>query len=368
MPTETDGPDETPVPDLIRDLFEGVAAEAPDRVRGAPGADGTIRGKNRLHETELLAPYAAGIARAASLLAAGRLVAFPTETVYGLGADAGDGRAVRAIFAAKARPAHNPLIVHLASADAAAGLARMDDRARALARRFWPGPMTLVLPLAPGAALAREVTAGLATVAIRVPAHPAARALLTRTGRALAAPSANPSGRMSPTRAAHVLDGLGGRIAAVVDGGPAEMGVESTIIGLDSGPARLLRPGALTVEEIEAAMAAPLAGPEGGGVTAPGQLASHYAPTARLRLNAAAPHPGEVWLGFGPGSAEAQLTLSARGDTDEAASRLFEVLRAADARAGPDGRIAVAPIPEAGLGRAINDRLRRAAAPRTDHR
>ncbi|MFN6978607.1 MAG: L-threonylcarbamoyladenylate synthase, partial [Gemmobacter sp.] len=219
----------------------------------------------------------------------------------------------------------------------------------------------LVLPLRADAGLAPGVTAGLATVALRVPAHPLAQALLRACGVPLAAPSANPSGRVSPTRAMHVLEGLSGRIAAVLDGGPCAVGVESTILGVTGGRAQLLRPGGVTVEAAEAVLGAPLdaAGP---GITAPGQLASHYAPAARLRLDAAAPEAGEVWLGFGPGPAG--LSLSPGGDLAEAAARLFDLLRAADALAGPDGRIAVAPVPETGLGRAVNDRLRRAAAPR----
>ena len=315
-------------------------------------------------ETEHLSADRAGIARAAALLRAGSLVAFPTETVYGLGADATNPEAVRAIYSAKGRPESNPLIVHLAHADQADALAVIGAPARALAARFWPGPLTLVVPLAAGAGLAPEVTAGLDAVALRVPAHPLARALLGAVGRPLAAPSANPSGRLSPTRAGHVLAGLGGRIAAVLDGGGCEAGIESTIVGFAEGMPRLLRPGALAAEAIEAALGAPLAGASAGVLSAPGQLASHYAPDAALRLNADAPAPGEIWVGFGPGTEAAPLTLSSSGSPAEAARRLFEVLREADARAGPGGRIAVAPVPEDGLGRAINDRLRRAAAPR----
>jgi len=314
--------------------------------------------------TERLETDSAGIARAAGMLRAGRLVAFPTETVYGLGADATNPEAVRAIYTAKGRPASNPLIVHLAEADAALALAVTDGPARALAARFWPGPLTLVVPLAPGSTLAPEVAAGLATVALRVPAHPVARALLRAVGRPLAAPSANPSGRLSPTRAAHVLEGLGGRITAVLDGGACAAGIESTIVGVAGGAARLLRPGALPAEAIEAVLGAPLAGAPAGAVSAPGQLASHYAPAADLRLNVRAPAPGEVWVGFGPGTEAAALSLSTAGSLSEAAARLFAALREADARAGPGGRIGVAPVPEEGLGRAINDRLRRAATPR----
>ena len=309
-----------------------------------------------------------GLARAAALLRAGGLVAFPTETVYGLGADARDDRAVARIFASKGRPRFNPLIVHLADIDAARRIAVFEDRAERLAGAFWPGPLTLVLPLRPGAGLSPLVTSGLETVALRVPDHPVARGLLAAFGGPLAAPSANPSGRVSPTRAAHVLDGLSGRIEAVVDGGACTVGVESTIVGLN-GAARLLRPGGLPAEAIEACLGAPLEA--GGGDVAPpaapiapGQLASHYAPDAPVRLNVSDPTPGAFWLGFGPGTEAAALNLSPSGDLVEAAARLFHLLREADRRVAPGQAIAVAPIPDHGLGRAINDRLRRAAAPR----
>jgi L-threonylcarbamoyladenylate synthase len=312
-------------------------------------------------ETLLLTPDADGIAAAAALLRARQTVAFPTETVYGLGADARKADAVAAVFAAKARPAFNPLIVHVADAAAAALLADFGPVAARLAAAFWPGPLTLVLPRRADAGLAPAVTAGLATVALRVPAHPVMQALLAAFGGPLVGPSANPSGRVSPTRAAHVLDGLGGRVAAVIDGGPCAVGVESTILGVTGDRVRLLRPGGLAVEDIAAVLgkAPEAAGP---GIEAPGQLASHYAPAARVRLNAEAPRAGEVWIGFGPGPAG--LTLSVSGDPAEAAARLFDVLRTADAAAGPGGCIAVAPVPDTGLGLAVNDRLRRAAAPR----
>ncbi len=313
--------------------------------------------------TACLAPTPDGIAQAADLLRKGGLVAFPTETVYGLGGDARSDHAVARIFAAKGRPRFNPLIVHLPDVAAARGLAVFDARADALAARFWPGPLTLVLPLRAGSGLSGLVTAGLPTVALRVPAHPVARALLQVFGGPLAAPSANPSGRVSPTRAAHVIEGLGGRIDAVIDGGPCAVGVESTIVGLD-GAARLLRPGGVPVEALETALGLPLLLPEAGKITAPGQLAAHYAPGAPVRLDAVAARPNEVWIGFGPQSAGAALTLSRAGDLVEAAARLFHTLREADRLAGPGGAIAVAPVPETGLGRAINDRLRRAAAPR----
>lgn len=315
-----------------------------------------------MDRTETLPADDAGIARAAALLREGRLVAFPTETVYGLGGDATDDHAVATIFQAKGRPRFNPLIVHLPGLEEAARIAVFDDRARAVAGAFWPGPLTLVLPLREGAGISPLVTAGLPTVAIRVPAHPVARALLRATGRPVAAPSANPSGRVSPTRAAHVLDGLAGRIAAVVDGGACAVGVESTILGLDGAP-RLLRPGGIPAEALEAALGQPLAA--GGSATAPnapGQLASHYAPGALVRLNARAAETGEILVGFGP--VKGDLTLSAGGDLVEAAANLFHILREADTLAGPGGRIAFAPVPDQGLGRAINDRLRRAAAPR----
>ena len=315
--------------------------------------------------TQRLAPDAEGLARAAALLAAGELVAFPTETVYGLGGDARSGAAVAGIYAAKGRPKFNPLIVHLPSLTAAEKIAVFDDRARALAARFWPGPLTMVLPLRPEAGISDLVTAGLETVAIRLPAHPVARALLEAFGGPLAAPSANPSGKVSPTTADHVIEGLSGRIAGVVDGGACAVGLESTILSLD--PPMLLRPGGVPVEALEAALGQPL--PTGGDAAkpnAPGQLTSHYAPGAPVRLMAETPEPGEVWIGFGPDCAEADINLSPSGDLVEAAAGLFAALRAADRLAQARGArsIAVAPIPERDLGRAINDRLRRAAAPR----
>lgn len=318
--------------------------------------------------TRLLPATDDGIATAAALLRGGDLVAFPTETVYGLGGNARDDRAVARIFDAKGRPRFNPLIVHLPDVAAAARLARLDGVAARLAAAFWPGPLTLVLPLRDGSGLSPLVTAGLDTVALRVPAHPLAQALLRASGLPLAAPSANPSGRVSPTSATHVLDGLDGRIAAVIDGGPCAVGVESTILAVDAvGRPVLLRPGGLALEEIEAlpgCSLAPLVPPETADrPLAPGQLASHYAPAAPLRLEVRAPRPGEVWVGFGdcPGAA---LNLSPAADLVEAAARLFHLLREADRLAGPQGAIAFAPVPERGLGRAINDRLRRAAAPR----
>lgn len=310
-------------------------------------------------ETLHLGASAPDLARAARLLAAGQLVAFPTETVYGLGADARNGRAVAAIYAAKGRPSFNPLIVHLADAGDAQRHVAWSDGAQRLADAFWPGPLTLVLPLRPGHAISDLVTAGLDTLAVRVPVHPTARALLREFGGPVAAPSANPSGRISPTTAAHVLAGLSGRIAAVVDAGPCAVGLESTIVGLAGAPT-LLRPGGVAVEKIETVLGHALIRPDAGGtITAPGQLISHYAPAERVRLNADAPRPGELFLGFG--AMECDLNLSPSGDLEEAAANLFGHLHALDARARP---IAVAPIPGHGLGAAINDRLARAAAPR----
>lgn len=315
-------------------------------------------------KTRILASDPEGIAVAADLLAQGALVAMPTETVYGLAGDARNPLAVAAIYQAKGRPAFNPLIVHLPDLAAAQRIAHFDAAALALARAFWPGALTLVLPLRPGAGIAGLVTAGLETVAIRVPALAAAQDLLRAFGGPLAAPSANPSGRISPTTAAHVADpdsGLGGRIAAVLDAGPCPVGVESTILGWVAGRPALLRPGGIAAEAIEAVLGQPLATPalDPAAPSAPGQLTSHYAPRAALRLGAATAHPGELLIGFGPVLGE--MSLSEAGDPVEAAARLFDLLRRADAQGRP---IAVAPIPETGLGAAINDRLRRAAAPR----
>lgn len=313
-------------------------------------------------EIESIAPSAQGYARAAAWLAEGALVAFPTETVYGLGGDARSDLAVARIFEAKARPRFNPLIVHVPDLMAARRYGVFDRLALQVAAAFWPGPLTLVVPLRTDAGLSALVTAELPSVAIRVPAHPVAQALLRAFGGPLAAPSANPSGGVSPTRAAHVLAGLAGRIAAVMDGGPSSVGIESTILGLDGAPV-LLRPGGVSSEALEALLGMPL--PIGGNATrpnAPGQLASHYAPGAALRIGAEAWNRGEVRLGFA--ARDGDLNLSARGDLVEAAANLYHMLRQCDVIAGVGGRIAVAPVPETGLGRAINDRLRRAAAPR----
>jgi len=301
-------------------------------------------------------------ARAAALLRQGELVAFPTETVYGLGADATNGAAVAAIFAAKQRPAFNPLIAHLADVGAVGDFALWNDTAWALADAFWPGALTLVLPRRPDCAIALIASAGLDSVALRVPSHPDAHALLAAVKRPIAAPSANRSGRISPTTAEHVNQELGDRVALILDGGPCEIGLESTVVGFQSGRPVLLRPGGISKERLEAAVGEVAAGSDNAdSPSAPGQLASHYAPGKALRLNAAAAGPGEVLLGFGPDFTEGH-NLSPKGDLIEAAARLFAELRLLDQ--GPGATIAVAPIPEEGLGRAINDRLRRAAAPR----
>jgi L-threonylcarbamoyladenylate synthase len=313
--------------------------------------------------TDTLEPDDTGIAKAAGLLGAGQLVAFPTETVYGLGADARSDLAVAKVYEAKGRPSFNPLIVHLPDLAAVEAIAIVGPNARALAGAFWPGPLTLVLPLRADAGISTLVTAGLTTVAVRVPEHPLAQRLLRAFGGPVAAPSANPSGRVSPTRASHVLEGLSGRIAAVLDGGPCAVGLESTIVLPDPDPV-LLRPGGLPLEALEAALGGPLGmGGDTDKPTSPGQLASHYAPAADVRLGATQARPGEVLVGFGP--VKGALTLSDTGDLVEAAARLFQTLREADRLAGPGGNIAFAPVPETGLGRAINDRLRRAAAPRS---
>lgn len=305
---------------------------------------------------------AGSLVRAGKEIRAGRLVAFPTETVYGLGADASNGVAVAAIFEAKGRPRFNPLIVHLPDAMTARKLGRFNDMAETLAARFWPGPLTLVVERLPGAALSELVSAGLDTVALRVPAHEGARALLLTADRPLAAPSANRSGRVSPTTAQHVLDELGEAVALILDGGPCAVGIESTVIDVSGDTPLLLRPGGAALEEIETTLgrSVPLAG-LADAIRAPGMLESHYAPGLPLRLDAIAANPGEALLGFGK-AANADLNLSDTGDLREAAANLFAMLRQLDAPAYSG--IAVMPIPEAGLGRAINDRLRRAAAPR----
>jgi L-threonylcarbamoyladenylate synthase len=301
---------------------------------------------------------AAGIKAAARILREGGLVGFPTETVYGLGADATNGAAVASIFAAKGRPHFNPLIVHVRDLAEAERHALFTPAARQLALAFWPGALTLVLPRRADTPLSHLVSAGLDTVALRVPAHPVAAALLREAGCPVAAPSANVSGAVSATSAAHVADGLSDRIDFILDGGLAPLGIESTVIGFADGVPSLLRPGAVAREEIEA-LIGPLAA-AADAIQSPGQLASHYAPRAALRLNARTPRPGEALLGFGP-APDATLNLSPRGDLKEAAAKLVAMLRQLDESAQA---IAVMPIPQTGLGEAINDRLTRAAAPR----
>ncbi len=308
-------------------------------------------------------PFHTTLDQAAALLRAGQLCAFPTETVYGLGADATNPDAVLAIYQTKGRPRFNPLIVHCADLAMAERYAGFSPLARKLAEAFWPGPLSIVLPLRPGHSLADIATAGLDTVALRVPDHPLALQLLHAADRPLAAPSANPSGKLSPTTAEQVRKGFGNRVP-VLDGGPCKAGVESTIVALDGERIIQLRAGALAREDIENAtgLRVELAA-EGAAISAPGMLLSHYAPNARMRLDTS-PQPGEAWLAFGPSEAFPGPTrnLSLGGDLREAARNLFAMLHELDA-AGT-AMIAVSPIPETGLGEAINDRLRRAAAPR----
>jgi L-threonylcarbamoyladenylate synthase len=323
--------------------------------------------------TRIVVAGDAGVAEAARILAAGGLVAFPTETVYGLGADAGNGEAIARLYAAKGRPAFNPLIAHVVSAAAARKLARFDAAAERLAAAFWPGPLTLVLPKAPDCPVAALATAGLDSIAVRLPQHPVAQALLRAFGGPVVAPSANRSGHVSPTTAAHALADLGGRIDMIVDSGATPVGLESTIVaclGQSVGKPALLRPGGVPRAAIEEVLGAALAdahAPRGHTAPrAPGMLASHYAPRTRLRLDVRAVGAREALLAFGPAPVEGAalavkvLNLSARGDLIEAAANLFSHLRALD-HAGAEA-IAVMPIPHHGLGEAINDRLRRAAA------
>lgn len=314
--------------------------------------------------TECVAANAAGIARAAEVLQRGGLAAIPTETVYGLAADATSDDAVARIYAAKARPAINPLIAHAADIEGALAQGIFSPEALRLAERCWPGPLTLVVPPAPGATVCATARAGQPGIALRVPAHPVARAVIASAGLPLAAPSANRSGRTSPVTAAHVARDLGGRIELILDGGRCPVGVESTIISCLDGP-RLLRPGGIPRSALEELLGRPLVEPGGPlSVLAPGMLASHYAPEARLRLGADALEEGEAGLDFGGvlGKGENVLDLSPRGDLAEAAANFYAYLRELDSR--KPACIAVAPIPQAGLGEAINDRLRRAAAPR----
>jgi L-threonylcarbamoyladenylate synthase len=323
--------------------------------------------------TRLLTADDAAVAEAARCLAAGGLVAFPTETVYGLGADATNGQAMARLYAAKGRPAFNPLIAHVADTTAARALARFDAEAERLAARFWPGPLTLVLPKAADCPVAELATAGLDSIAVRVPHHPVAHDILCALGKPIVAPSANRSGHISPTTPAHVLADLRGRVDLIVDGGATPVGVESTIVACLGEP-MLLRPGGVPSDAIERTLGRPLARPTVDAASpdnaplAPGMLASHYAPRTRLRLDATSVEPGEALLTFGPthlpGAEHAArvLNLSARGDLIEAAANLFAHLRALDAAGAPC--IAAMPVPHTGLGEAINDRLARAAAPR----
>lgn len=299
------------------------------------------------------------IARAAAALRVGGLVIVPTETVYGLAADAANPQAVAAVYEAKGRPAFNPLIAHVADVSAARRIACFDERAEALAARFWPGPLTLVLPVADRAAVCELARAGLDTVAVRAPAHPVMQSLLEAFGGPIVAPSANRSGRPSPTTFADALEETGARAAAALDGGPCAIGVESSVVALLDLP-RLLRPGAVTRPELESVLG-PLLEAEADAKRSPGRLARHYAPNLPVRLEAEAPREDEAFIGFGPGTAAGvrNWNLSPTGDLREAAANLFAFLRAAD-RSGASG-IAVSAIPHHGLGEAINDRLRRAA-------
>jgi L-threonylcarbamoyladenylate synthase len=304
------------------------------------------------------------IDEAAAALAAGRLVAFPTETVYGLGADSTSDAAVARLYEAKGRPVFNPLIAHVPDLAAAERLVTFTDSARRLARAFWPGPLTLVLPRAAGCPVSLLASAGLDTLAVRIPDHPLALALLRAVGRPLVAPSANPSGQLSPTTAGHVREALGDKVALVLDGGPCRVGIESTVVDLSGKRPALLRPGGVPAEAVEAILGL-LAAPGEGPIRSPGQLESHYAPGLPVRLDVVDVRPEEALLAFGPAGpagAATSLNLSPTGNLIEAAANLFSFLRRLD-QPGLSA-IAVMPIPEQGLGRAINDRLRRAAAPR----
>lgn len=304
-----------------------------------------------------MAPDPAGVSLAAALLRTGSVVAVPTETVYGLAADATNADAVARIYAAKGRPSFNPLIAHVSGAEMAAEHVEISTLARRLIDAFWPGPLTLVLPRKPESPIAAIVTAGLPTLAVRCPDHSVPQALIAALGRPLAAPSANASGQISATRAEHVLKTLGGRIPLIIDGGPCKGGIESTIVAVDGDHLRLLRPGGIPREALEAFAPVSLGG---SGIEAPGMMESHYAPSKALRLEAESARRDEFLIGFGRVTGD--ISLSPAGDPVEAAARLFDCLHAADASRA--GAIAVAPVPLEGLGAAINDRLRRAAAPR----
>ncbi len=302
------------------------------------------------------------ISQAVDALRNGELVGMPTETVYGLAADASNADAVARVFAAKGRPSFNPLISHVADLDAARVEGELDERAGTLADAFWPGPLTMVVPVAATAKSSELARAGLSTIGLRVPAHALARELLSAFGGPLSAPSANPSGKLSPTDADAVTRELGEAVSQVLDGGPCDSGIESTIVSVLPGePVRLLRPGAISRDRLEALLG-PMEAAEKNKISAPGQLSSHYAPRAGLRLEAEEAEPGEVLLGFGPAAPPDCMNLSPSGDTVEAAANLYRSLRELDASGAHT--IAVMPVPDKGLGEAINDRLRRAAAPR----
>jgi len=316
-----------------------------------------------LRPMKIETPSPASLTHAAELLRGGALVAFPTETVYGLGGDATNDLAVAAIFAAKGRPSFNPLIVHVASLAQAESIAFFDARAQRIAATFWPGPLTLVLPRRPEGGISLLATAGLSSVALRWPAHPVAASLIAAAGRPIAAPSANRSGQISPTNAQHVADSLGERVPLILDGGPCAVGVESSVLDLSGEAPVLLRPGGVTREELEIHLGPVLLALDSPDAPkSPGQLLSHYAPRLPVRLNALSAEHGEALLAFGPGSPNATANLSPSGDLREAAAHLFALLHQLD-QPGYTG-IAVMPIPDEGLGLAINDRLTRAAAPR----
>jgi L-threonylcarbamoyladenylate synthase len=314
-------------------------------------------GSNTLGNGWVVPADDAAITAAAQLLRAGQIVAIPTETVYGLAADAQNAEAVARIYAAKGRPDFNPLIVHVRDRKAAEKLGLFNATARALADAFWPGPVTLVLPLQPDAPVARAVTAGLQTIAIRCPAHPVVQALLLKSDLNLAAPSANRSGAISPTRADHVLKGLGGAVPMILDGGPCSAGLESTIIAVREDGWQVLRPGPVSAMEIEQTLGYPPLSLVTGAIEAPGQMASHYAPSKPVRLNVTTPVRDEYLIGFG--AITGDENLSSTGDLAQAAAHLFEALHNADASLA--SAIAVAPIPHQGIGIAMNDRLTRAA-------
>jgi L-threonylcarbamoyladenylate synthase len=314
-------------------------------------------GSNTLGNGWVLPADDAAITAAMELLRSGQIVAIPTETVYGLAADASNADAVAKIYAAKGRPDFNPLIVHVADQSAAENLAEFSPMAHQLAQAFWPGPLTLVLPLRADAHITGAVTAGLPTIALRCPAHPVMQALLKKTGLNIAAPSANKSGGISPTRAEHVLAGLGGAVPMILDGGPCSAGLESTIVAVREHGWQILRPGPVTAAQIERVLGTAPVAASGDDIEAPGQLASHYAPSKALRLNAIQPEPGEWHIGFGAMGGNDNLSVS--GDLAQAAANLFDALHRADASAALS--ISVAPIPHEGIGVAINDRLQRAS-------